>query len=485
MTKPNHKADRLPPHAPEMEQGVLACQLLAPNENIAEVIRRSHGNPMVHYDLRHQEIQRALFAMYEARTPIEVITLQQWLKDQKLLDQIGGIAYLAQIQDAAPSAANLSYYLDIVWEKFLLRQMILTCVDVVSRIYDHEGDVEALLDQVEADVLRVNDLRTAARDTRPWPELVYEDLSRIENMKRGVGTVDGLRTHLGHLDKWTCGLHNGELTVIAARPSVGKTSLGLTIAANVAYREKAPVGVFSLEMNDASLVRRALCAESHVDSHKLRTGFASAEDLVAIRDVGPRVSSFKLHVDDTPSLGILELKARARRMHSRHSIRLLLVDYLQLLRGHSNKDYRGNREREIADISAGLKALARELNVPVLVLSQLNREMEKNKSRKPQLADLRDSGAIEQDADQVWMLYRPKKRKDPVTGQIVDVSDDPADTEEEQPVNLLIAKQRNGPSDWDVELLFLKPYTHFVDAYGNRGKVHSPGIPEAAASADP
>jgi len=467
-TRPN--VDRLPPHSIEAEQGVLGCELLAPNECVPEVFQRFKGDPAAFYDLRHQELQRALFAMHDGRQPIDVITLQQKLKDDGLLEQCGGIGYLSQVQDAVPSAANLSYYLDIVREKFLLRKMIAVCTECVGRIYDYEGEVDQLLDGVEADVLRVNELRQQ-HETKPRAQLVAEDLHRIETMKRGVGTVDGLRTYLGHLDKWTCGLHDGEVIYLAGRPSLGKTSLGMTIARNVAGRGKIPVGVFSMEMGEASLIRRDLCAEAEVDSHKLRTGFASLDDLARIGAAAPPVGAMPIFLDDTPALGILDLRARARRLVSRHRVRLIIVDYLQLMHGITGKDYRANREREISDISSGIKSLARELNLPVLVLSQLNRELERNKTRKPQLADLRDSGALEQDADMVWLLYRPKTRRDPQTGQVVEIADDPEANEVEQPVNLLIAKQRNGPSDWDVELIFLKPYTKFVDAYGNRGKL--------------
>lgn len=462
--------DRLPPHAAEAEKGALGCQLIAPAECVPEVFEKLKGDAAAFYDLRHQEIQKALFGMYDRREPVDVITLQQKLKDEGLLEQCGGIAYLSELQDAVPSAANLSYYLDILREKFLLRKMITVCTETVGRIYDYEGEVDQLLDEVEADVLQVNDLRQQ-HEAKPRAELVADDLTRIETMRRGVGTVDGIRTHLGHLDKWTCGLHLKEMIVLAGRPSLGKTSLAMTIARNVAGIEKKSVGIFSLEMGDASLIRRDLCAEAEVDSHKLRTGFASLDDLKRIGEAGPHVGAMPIYIDDTPALGILDLRARARRWVSRQKIELIIVDYLQLMHGVTNKEYRGNREREIADISAGLKGLAKELNLPVLVLSQLNRELERNKTRKPQLADLRDSGAVEQDADMVWMLYRPKTRRDPVSGQVVEISDDPCETDIEQPVNLLIAKQRNGPSDWDVELVFLKPYTKFVDAYGNRGKV--------------
>lgn len=453
-----------------MEQGVLGCVLLSPNECLALLIGNGFRREQF-YDLRHQEIWTALVAMHEQQLPIEVTTLARWLEDRHLLEQVGGVQYLALLPDAVPSASNLDYYAQIVREKYLLRRLLQACGDTAVRVYDYEGDVPQLLDEAEAAVLAVNtEAHGAGQHVRSMPELVDATTQAIETMRRGVGLMSGIRTHFGHLDKWTAGLHPTELVIVAARPSLGKTSLAMGIARNVAIRERMPVGVFSMEMGSESLTLRLLCAEASVDSHKLRTGFPSHDDLEAMAKASPKISAAPIFIDDTPALGILELRARARRMHQQHGIRLFVVDYLQLM--HGSKDYGGNRALEVAEISGGLKSLGKELNVAMLVLSQLNRETEKNKSRKPQLADLRESGAIEQDADVVLMLYRPK------------ADDDEVESEDTQRVNVLIAKQRNGPSDWDVEMTFWKKFTRFEDAYQNKGHVLKPADNAMPTSAE-
>ena len=446
--------DRLPPHALDMEQGVLGCQLLSPNECVGEVIEKLKGTGVeVHYDLRHQTIQTELFEMYDNRIPIDVITLQQRLKDKGLLEQIGGIAYLSQLQDSVPSAANLTYYLEIVQEKFLLRRMIATCTQVVGRVYDYEGDVETLLDEVEKEILRINESR-AQSSTASVKELVGKAILTVENYFGRQGTLNGIGTGFPDLDRMTDGLHGSEMIVIAARPSMGKTSLAMNIVEHVVLEQNLSAGVFSLEMSAESLVLRMLCSIARVNLRSIREGFMSEADFPKLTSAAGRLAKAKLLIDDSAGLSILDLRARARRMHQQHGVKLFVVDYLQLLHSTSRRS-QDNRQQEIADISSGIKALAKELKVPVLVLSQLNRELEKDKSRKPRLSDLRESGAIEQDADVVGLLYKPSAGDD----------EDGVPSEEADglPVNLLIAKQRNGPTG-DVNLTFLKSYTRFESA---------------------
>jgi len=447
------KLDRLPPHALDMEQGVLGCQLLSPNECVGEVIEKLKGVGIeAHYDLRHQSIQAELFEMYDARIPIDVITLQQRLKDKRLLEQVGGIAYLSQLQDAVPSAANLSYYLDIVREKYLLRKMIQTCTEVVGRVYECEGDVDALLDEVERDVLRISESHSQS-DALTTKELVGRAVVTIENFFNRKGTLTGLATGYADLDRMTDGLHGSEMIVIAARPSMGKTSLAMNIVENVVLEQQLPVAVFSLEMSAEALVMRMMCSIARVNLRSIREGFMSESDFPKLTNAAGKLANSKLFIDDSAGLSILQLRARARRLHQMHGVKLFVVDYLQLLHSTARRSQE-NRQQEIADISSGLKALAKELKAPVLVLSQLNRELERDKSRKPRLSDLRESGAIEQDADLVGLLYKPSAGED-----------DDGNTEEADgvPVNLLIAKQRNGPTG-DVNLTFLKSYTRFESA---------------------
>jgi replicative DNA helicase len=446
--------DRLPPHALDMEQGVLGCQLLSPNDCVGEVIEKLKGIGVeAHYDLRHQTIQAELFEMYDNRTPIDVITLQQRLKDKQLLEQVGGIAYLSQLQDAVPSAANLSYYLDIVREKFLLRKMIATCTDVVGRVYDYEGEVDALLDEVERDVLRISESRVQG-GVVTTKELVGKAIGTIENYFSRKGTLNGLATGFTDLDRMTDGLHGSEMIVIAARPSMGKTSIAMNIVEHVVLEQKLPAAVFSLEMSAEALVLRMMCSLARVNLRSIREGFMSEADFPKLTGAAGRLANAPLFIDDSAGLSILQLRARARRLAQQHGIKLFVVDYLQLLHSTARRAQE-NRQQEISDISSGIKALAKELKVPMLVLSQLNRELERDKSRKPRLSDLRESGAIEQDADVVGLLYKPNAGED----------DDNVTAEEPEglPVNLLIAKQRNGPTG-DVSLTFLKPYTRFESA---------------------
>jgi len=444
--------DRLPPHAAEAEQGVLGCILLSPNDCMGECIERLKEGEEVFYDLRHQTIFKALAEMYDAREAIDLITLQQRLKNSQLLEQVGGISYLSVLPDAVPSAANLSYYLEIVREKFLLRKMIHVCTDVVGRVYDYEGEVDALMDEVERDILRISESRVQSQ-TATIKDLVKKAISTIEDFHQRQGMLTGIPTGFNDLDKMTSGLHGGEMIVIAARPSMGKTSLAMNIAEHVAIEAKLPVGVFSLEMTSESLVLRMLCSRSRVNLRNVREGFLAERDFPKLTGAAGKLAGAPLFIDDSSGLSILQLRAKARRMYQQYHIKLFVVDYLQLL--HSTARRAENRQQEIADISSGIKALAKELNVPIIVLSQLNRELEREKNRKPRMSDLRESGAIEQDADLVGLLYKPNAdEEENAAGPAAD---------EAAPVNLLIAKQRNGPTG-DVNLTFLKSYTRFESA---------------------
>ena len=441
---------------------MLGCILIAPNDCLGQCIEKLKAGPEVFYDLRHQTIYEAVVAMYDKRDPIDIITLQQRLKDRGLLDQIGGIPYLNALQDTVPSAANLTYYLDIVEEKSLLRKMIHTCTDVVSRVYGFDGEVDELLDEVERDILKMSESR-AGGTIEPVKSLVNKAIGQVENYFNRQGTLGGLASGFADLDRMTDGMHGGEMIIIAARPSMGKTSLAMNIAESVVLNQKLPVGVFSLEMTAESLVLRMLCSNARVNLRNIREGFMSESDFPKLTSSAGKMSSAPLYIDDSPGLSILQLRTRARRMWQQHGIKLFVIDYLQLLHSTSRRAQE-NRQQEIAEISSGIKALAKELSIPIIVLAQLNRELEKDKSRKPRLSDLRESGSIEQDADLVGLLYKPATE-----------DEDAPQTEDSPdgiPVNLLIAKQRNGPTG-DVQLTFLKPYTRFETA----AKVSDEDIP--------
>ncbi len=457
------RVDRLPPHSVEAEQGVLGCVLLAPHECLGECIEKFKNGGEVFYDLRHRTIYETLIEMYDQKAPIDLITVQQRLKDRNQLEGVGGLGYLSSLPDAVPSAANLEYYREIVREKFVLRRMIATCTDVVTRAYEHQGEVDTLLDEVERDVLQMSGERIAAGN-RTMKDLVHQAIHTIEEYHQRQGKLGGLGTGFVDLDKMTDGWHEGEMIVIAARPSMGKTSLAMNMAEHVAVGLNLPVGVFSLEMTGESLVMRLMASLARVNSRNIRDGFLSERDFAKLTTAAGKLAKAPLFIDDASGLSILQLRAKARRMHQQFGIKLFVIDYLQLL--HSTSRRADNRQQEIADISNGVKALAKELRVPVIVLSQLNREMEKEKNRKPRMSDLRESGSIEQDADVVAMLYRPA---------MDDEEGGPSPDQEAVPVNLLIAKQRNGPTG-DVNLTFIKSCTRFENA----AKISGEDIPSDA-----
>ena len=446
------KVDRLPPHSIEAEQGVLGCVLLSPHDCLGECVEKLKNGSEVFYDLRHRTVYELLVEMYDQKHAIDLITLQQKLKDKQQLEAVGGLAYLSSLPDAVPSAANLSYYLEIVRDKFILRKMIHVCTDVVGRVFEHEGEVDGLLDEVERDILKISEARVESSSSS-MKELVRQAITTIEDYHQRQGMLTGLATGFLDLDKMTSGLHGGEMVVIAARPSMGKTSLAMNIAEAVAIDQKLPVGVFSLEMTAESLVLRMLCSRSRVNLRSIREGFLAERDFPKLTGAAGKLANAPLFIDDTSGLSILQLRAKARRMWQQYGIKLFVIDYLQLL--HSTARRAENRQQEIADISNGIKALAKELKVPIIVLSQLNRELEKDKNRKPRLSDLRESGAIEQDADLVALLYKPSSGDDEESGG--------GPEQDALPVNLYIAKQRNGPTG-DINLTFIKSYTRFESA---------------------
>jgi replicative DNA helicase len=448
------RGDRLPPHSIEAEQGVLGCVMLQPNECMGECMNKLKAGAEEFYDLRHQVIYGLLVEMYDKREAIDLITLQQRLKDRSMLDQVGGLGYLVTLPDMVPSAANINYYADIVREKYILRRMLQTCTDVVGRIYDHDGEVAQLLDEVERDVLRVSEERVEAVSTS-MKDLVKKAIGTIEHYHQNQGMLTGLGTGFTDLDKMTTGLHGGEMVIIAARPSMGKTSLAMNIAEHASIDLKQPVGVFSLEMSAESLILRMLCSRAEVNLRNVREGFLAERDFPRLTGAASKLAGAPLFIDDSSGLSILQLRAKARRMWQQHQIKLFVIDYLQLL--HSTARRADNRQQEIADISNGVKSLAKELNVPVIVLSQLNRDLEKREpGAKPRLSDLRESGSIEQDADLVGLLYKPTSGEEEDAGGS-------GDAQEAVPVKLLIAKQRNGPTG-DIDLVFRKAYTRFESA---------------------
>lgn len=431
----------------EAEQGLLGSMLIAPREVMDDCAQRISAEAF--YSPTHQTIFALLMELWDKQQPADLITLTQALRERKQLDAVGGAAHITSLIDYTPTAANWSYYLDIVREKYTLRRIIDTCTTCATRAYDDNGEVNILLDEVEREVLAINEDRV--REVPNMKEHVVQAIETIEQLYERRGAITGLPTGFAELDKMTSGLHGAEMFVIAARPSMGKTALAMNIAEHVAVVAKHPVAIFSLEMSSQQLVQRLLGSMARVNLKKIRDGFLSERDFPNLTNAASKLADSNIFIDDTSGLSILELRAKARRLKQKHDIRLIVIDYLQLLRSPSRRA-QDNRQLEIAEISSGLKALSKELDVPIIVLAQLNRNPEARAGGKPRLSDLRESGSIEQDADVVGLLVRAEyyaegeEEKEETRGEAI----------------LDIVKQRNGPVD-EVKLTFLKEFTRFED----------------------
>ncbi len=406
----------------------------------------------------HQAIFELLVEMRNTGKPIDLIAITQTLEDRRMLDEVGGAGAVTELFAFVPTAANADYYREIIKEKFLLRQMISTCTEYVARAHEEQGDVKVLLDEVEARVLEIGEerFRTALPSMK---DMVNDALTGIEKLVALKGSITGVSTGFAELDRMTNGMHEGEMFVIAARPSMGKTALAMNIAEHVALEGNKPVAIFSLEMSSHQLVQRLLCSRARVNSKKLRDGFIGKADMANLGATAASLSKSKIFIDDTPGLSILELRAKARRLRNREKIELIVIDYLQLLRSSSRRAQE-NRQIEIQEISYGIKALSKELKVPVIVLAQLNRNPEQRTGGtkgRPRLSDLRESGTIEQDADVVGLLIREKYYAE----------DDDQKKEAAGKATLIIAKQRNGPTG-DVPLTFLEEFTRFEERAEDR-----------------
>ena len=460
------------PFSIEAEQGVLGCILLDPRNNLSLFASKLKGKDQfenIFYDIRHQTLISQMIQMNEEGGGIDELTLIQRLRDRALLDSAGGVAYISSLKDAPPSPLNMGFYLNIVRDKYLLRSLVQTCMTLTEDVFSNPADVESLMDQAEKEILRINGewVQTSSLEMK---ELVQNAFQMVQNFFNRKGELTGVGTGFPNLDKMTSGLHGGEMIVIAARPSMGKTSLAMNIAEHVAIELGEPVGVFSLEMTAESLVMRMLCSRARVSMQNIRSGTLSVQDFTKMTGEAGRLASAPIYIDDTPGLSILNLRSRARRMMEK-GIKLFVIDYLQLLHSSTARGD-SNRQQEIADISNGIKSLAKELSVPIIVLSQLNRDVEKEKNRVPKLSDLRESGAIEQDADLVLLIYRPPTQA--ADGRRGDAEEEPQSQNMQTAVEvkLIVAKQRNGPTG-EVDLIFLKNYTRF----DNLARVRQEDVP--------
>lgn len=435
--------DRVPPQNIEAEQAVLGAMMID-REAISKATELLRDNDFYRQD--HRAVFQVIVDLFNSNQAVDMVTVTEALKRAGKLEDVGGIQFITYLANAVPTAANVSYHAKIVEEKSLLRQLISVSTQIAGSGYEGSEDVNTLLDNAERMILGVSE-RKISRDFAPIKEVVMSAVDRIDELYNKKGGITGLATGFIDFDHLTSGLQPSDLILIAARPSMGKTALVLNMAQNIAIREKKAVAFFSLEMSKEQLVQRMLCSEASIDSSRLRIGELEDKDWEKLIWAADGLSQAQIFIDDTPGITVMEMRAKARRLKVEHDLQLVVIDYLQLMQGSGKKNSE-NRQQELSDISRSLKALARELNVPVIALSQLSRSVESRQSKRPMLSDLRESGALEQDADLVGFLYRE------------DYYD--RDTENKNITELIIAKHRNGPVD-TVKLFFHKQFTRFAN----------------------
>lgn len=441
---------RMPPQNIDAEKSIVGAILLDQDAmiKIADILR---GDDF--YDSRHGIIYDAMANLFEKRMPIDIVTLSEILENAGKIAQVGGSSYLAEIVNDTPSAANITYYAQIVRDKAILRRLISAGADITDLGYDEEGEISVILDSAEQSLFSISQ-NSMKNNFVAIKDVLTEAFDRIDRIHKDkdTGALRGVPSGFKGLDNITSGFQKSDLIIIAARPSMGKTSFALNLAQNAAIDEKLPVAVFSLEMSKDQLVDRLLSSQAGVDSWKLRTGNLSDDDFPKIGYAMGVLSEAPLFIDDSAGGNVMEIRAKARRLQMEHGLGLIIVDYLQLMSGHS-KNSDGNRVQEISEISRGLKGLARELNVPVIALSQLSRAVEHRDDKKPLLSDLRESGSIEQDADIVMFLYRDEYYH--------------PETERKGIAEILIRKHRNGPTG-NFELFFNPALMQFSDIEKHR-----------------
>ena len=441
MEYDSDKFERVPPQSLDAERAVLGGVLLEPEAatKAIEIV-----SPDVFYRPAHQRIFQAMIALFMKREPIDAMTLAEELGRSGSLEQVGGVAYLTDLVDGVPTAANIEYYAKIVLDKYILRQLISASSEIAGESYRGGENADSLLDWAEQKIFKISEYRVS-QGFAHIKDILKDRFEEIQRVHETRESVTGLSSGFIDLDKYTAGFHPSDLVIVAGRPSMGKTSFALNVAQYVGLEEKKPVAIFSLEMSKELLVQRLLCSEAQVDAQKVRRGFTTAKDIERLTNAAGLLSEAPIFIDDTPSLSTLDMRARARRLKAEYDLSLIIIDYLQLARSSERSE---NRQQVISAISRAMKALAKELNVPVMALSQLSRAVEtRGKDHRPMLSDLRESGAIEQDADLVLFLFRPEFY-------------DPGDPEKEGKAEMIIGKQRNGPTGM-IQLMFDKQYTRF------------------------
>lgn len=436
--------DRIPPQNIEAEQAVLGAMLIEREaiSKVAELLK-----PEDCYREAHRLIYNAMLELFNKNDAVDMVTVIEFLRKEDKLEAAGGISYVTSLANSVPTAANVLYHARIVEEKALLRQLINAATNIAGMGYEGSEEVTSILDSAEKMILSVSSRKMSGEFT-PIKSIIFEAFNKIEQLYASKGSITGLSTGFKDLDKLTSGLQPSDLILIAARPSMGKTAFVLNIAQHIGIAEKKAVALFSLEMSKEQLVQRMLCAESAIDSQRLRIGELEAKDWTKLVSGADRLSSAPIFIDDTAGITVMEMRSKARRLKIENNLSLIIIDYLQLMQGSSKGKGSENRQQEISEISRSLKALARELHVPVIALSQLSRSVESRQVKKPMLSDLRESGSLEQDADIVAFLYRDDYYN--------------PDSEQKNITEVIIAKHRNGPVD-TIQLFFHKQFTKFSD----------------------
>ena len=447
FTNPAPSGRMLPPQNIEAEQAVLGTVLIQDKALLKVIDLLQPGD---FYRDAHKTIYAAMMALFDKHEPHDLITVTGLLSDQNKLEDVGGAAYLASLTDIIPFTGTLVHHARIIRKKSILRRLIQTSTEVAARCYDAQDDIDTLVDEAEKTIFEIAHSKKG-EGFQPMSTVVPKAFDRINRLFDKQEHITGVATGYDELDRITAGLQPAEMIILAARPSMGKTALAMNIVQHAAMIGKVPVAVFSLEMSVESLALRMLCSLGPIDSQRIRTGRLIDSDWPKLTRATGMLSEAPIYIDDTPGLTVLEMRAKARRLKSEQDLGLIVVDYLQLMQGKSSSE---NRAQEISDISRSLKAMAKELNVPVLALSQLNRSLENRTDKRPQLADLRESGAIEQDADVIMFIYR----------------DEVYNRAEGNPnrglAEIIVGKQRNGPTGV-IKLSFLGEYTKFEN-YSNR-----------------
>jgi len=441
-------AHRIPPQNLDAERSVLGGMLLD-NQAIHQVLEILEGEDF--YSDGHRKIFQSIIDLSEKNEPSDLITLSSLLRDRNQLDAVGGAANLGSLVDSVPSAANISYYAKIVKEKSVLRKLITAATGILSNTYEAAQDIDDIIDEAEHAIFQISENKIR-QSFSPIRAIIKDSFRTIERLFEKKSLITGVPTGFEELDRLTSGFQRSELIIIAGRPSMGKTAFALNVAQHAATQMEIPIAIFSLEMSKEQLAMRMLSAEARVDSQRLRKGFLGEADWPKLTTAAGTLSESRLFIDDSASISVLEMKAKARRLKAEQGLGMVILDYLQLMKGRESVS---SREQEISEISRSLKSLAKELNVPVVALSQLNRQVEARSDRRPQMADLRESGAIEQDADVILFIYRD------------DVYNRSEDNPEKGIAEVIIGKQRNGPTG-KVKLTFLKEYTRFENLASTR-----------------